>query len=71
MVVRTIARCKFDGMSYQSLHVTVKSMSVVATEFGVGTLERRVFGGLRLLDAGRKSVSLFSSLCVVVFVRWD
>lgn len=36
--------------AYQSLHGAVQSVSVVAAELGVGTLERRVSHGLRLLD---------------------
>jgi hypothetical protein len=35
----------------QSLHVAVKSMSVVSSELGVGTLERGVTGSLGLLDS--------------------
>jgi hypothetical protein len=36
--------------TYQGLHGAVKSMSVVASELGVGTLEGRVSAGLGLLD---------------------
>lgn len=36
--------------AHQSLHGAVQSISVVASELGVGTLERRVSGGLGLLD---------------------
>jgi hypothetical protein len=39
-------------VAYQSLGVAVKSMSVVATELGVNTLERRVSRGLGLRDTG-------------------
>lgn len=39
--------------SYKSLHRSVERMSVVPSEFGVGTLERRVSVCLRLLDAAR------------------
>lgn len=38
-----------DG-SYQSLHGAVQSMTVVATELGVNTLEGRITVGLGLLD---------------------
>jgi hypothetical protein len=38
----------------QSLHVAVKSMSVVSSELGVGTLERGVTGSLGLLDSTRE-----------------
>ena len=38
-------------MSYQSLHRAVERMSVVPSELGVGTLERRVSVRLGLLDA--------------------
>lgn len=44
------SRCGGHGIAYQSLHVAVKSMPVVAAELGVGTLERRVSCGLGLLD---------------------
>jgi len=36
--------------AYKSPHGAVKSMSVVAAELGVSTLERRVSVGLWLLD---------------------
>lgn len=39
-----------DGGTYKSSHGAVESMSVVASELGVGTLERRVSVGLGLLD---------------------
>ena len=35
----------------QGLHVAVKSMSMVSSELGVGTLKRRVTGSLGLLDS--------------------
>lgn len=43
----------WDGgnRSYQSPGSAVQSMSVVSPELGVSTLERRVSGGLGLLDA--------------------
>jgi len=37
-------------IAYQSLHGAVQSMSVVASELGVGSLQRRVTHSLRLLD---------------------
>jgi len=40
----------FRGVSYQSLHGSVESMPVVPPELGVGSLERRVPGGLGLLN---------------------
>lgn len=43
--------------TYQCLHGTVKSVSVVATELGVDTLEGRVTVGLGLLDTVGKSIS--------------
>lgn len=39
--------------TYQSLHGAVQSMSVVAAELGVGTLQGGVTEGLRLLDTVR------------------
>jgi len=44
--------------TYQGSHGAVKSMSVVASELGVGTLERRVSVGLGLLDTVRVVVSV-------------
>ena len=38
------------GSTYKSLHGTVESVTVVAAELGVDTLERGVTLGLRLLD---------------------
>jgi hypothetical protein len=38
-------------MTYQRLHGSVKSMSVVSSELGVGSLERWVTVGLGLLDS--------------------
>lgn len=49
--------------TYQGSHGAVKSMSVVASELGVGTLERRVSVGLGLLDTVCRRVSWsFSSV---------
>lgn len=59
-----LARCfrartnvaSFGGcVSYQGLHVAVKSMSVVSSELGVGTLERGVTRSLGLLDTVQES----------------
>jgi len=44
-------------VAYQCLHGSVESMSVVSPELGVGSLERRVPGGLGLLDAAVVLVS--------------
>lgn len=38
------------GSTYKSLHSAVESVTVVAAELGVDTLERGVTLGLRLLD---------------------
>lgn len=43
-------RIEEKGSTYQGLLGTVLSVSVVAAELGVDTLERRVTVGLRLLD---------------------
>jgi hypothetical protein len=45
------------SQTYQCLHGTVKSVSVVATELGVDTLEGWVTVGLGLLDTVDKSIS--------------
>lgn len=47
-------RCRLleDRSTYQSLHGAVESMSVVASELGVGSLQGRVTVGLGLLDTG-------------------
>lgn len=52
------------GMSYQSLHGAVESMSVVSSELGVGSLEGRVSGSLGLLDTawGSKRTELSVNL---------
>lgn len=45
--------CRFRSggwLTDESLHVAVKSVSVVTAELGVGTLERRVSGSLGLLN---------------------
>lgn len=42
-----------SGKSYQSLHCAMQSMSMVSSELGVGSLQRRVSGSLRLLDTVR------------------
>jgi len=47
--------------TYQGSHGAVKSMSVVASELGVGTLERRVSVGLGLLDTVRVVMSVVRS----------
>jgi hypothetical protein len=47
-------RFQSEVRAYQSLHVAVKSMSVVSSELGVGTLKRRVTGSLGLLDSTRE-----------------
>ena len=44
--------------AHQSLHGAVQSMSVVSSEFGVGSLERGVSGGLGLLDTAARESSL-------------
>jgi hypothetical protein len=44
--------------TYQGSHGAVKSMSVVASELGVGTLEGRVSVGLGLLDTAGVVVSV-------------
>ena len=41
------------GETYESLHGTVQSMSVVSPKFGVGAVERRVSVGLGFLDTVR------------------
>lgn len=57
------ARVGYVG-TYKSPHGAVESMSVVAAELGVSTLERRVSVGLRLLDAVCAiRVSLQNLLC--------
>ena len=49
----SISRGRSSGVSdaYQSLHGAVERMPVVPPELGVGTLERGVPLGLRLLNA--------------------
>lgn len=44
------AVCMKGSSTYQSLHGAVESMSVVASELGVGSLQGRVTVGLGLLD---------------------
>lgn len=43
--------------THQSAHGAVKRMPVVPPELGVGSLERRVTVGLRLLDTVMQSIS--------------
>jgi len=45
------------GGTHQSAHGAVQSMPVVPPELGVGTLERGVTVGLRLLDTVMPSIS--------------
>ena len=47
--------------AYQGLHVAVKSMSMVSSELGVGSLERRVTRSLRLLDTTPESAILHNN----------
>ncbi len=47
--------------AYQSLHGAVERMPVVPPELGVGTLERGVPLGLRLLNAVVISMSAFDA----------
>lgn len=56
--------------TYQGSHGAVKSMSVVASELGVGTLERRVSVGLGLLDTVRVVVSVASFSSVWSMAKW-
>lgn len=44
-----------NGSTYQGLHGAVKSVTVVAAELGVNTLEGGVTVGLRLLDTVRRN----------------
>jgi hypothetical protein len=39
-----------ESSTYQSIHGAVESMSVIASELGVGSLQGRVTVGLGLLD---------------------
>lgn len=56
--MRTRMQLLFDDWdmysTHQSLHGTVQSVSVVAAELGVDTLERGVTVSLRLLDTVRR-----------------
>lgn len=45
-----------ESSTYQSLHGAVESMSVVASELGVGSLQGRVTVGLGLLDTIARQV---------------
>jgi hypothetical protein len=57
--------------THQCLHGSVKSMSVVSPELGVGALEGRVSVGLGLLDtAGRVSLASVS-ICSIDASRRD
>lgn len=50
-----------DGSTYEGLHGAVKSVTVVAAELGVNTLEGGVTVGLGLLDTvQRNRVSILS-----------
>lgn len=50
-----------DGSTYKGLHGAVKSVTVVAAELGVNTLEGGVTVGLGLLDTvQRNRVSVLS-----------
>lgn len=49
-------------IAYQSLHGSVQNISVVAAELGVGSLERRVTGSLRLLDTVSRDKSSSATL---------
>lgn len=44
-----------NGSTYQGLHGAVKSVTVVATELGVNTLEGGVTVGLGLLDTVQRN----------------
>ena len=55
----------FLSIAYQCLHGSVKRMPVVSPELGVGSLERRVSRGLRLLDT---AVGCLISLLVLFLV---
>ena len=57
-----------DG-THQSAHGAVKSMPVVPPELGVGSLERGVTVGLRLLDTVIPSISHCSEVHVSMGVR--
>lgn len=53
------AASSLEMMSYQCSHGTVKHMSVVSPELGVGTLERSVSVSFGLLDAKGRCPSAF------------
>jgi hypothetical protein len=48
---------KFDWGTYKGLHGAVESVTVVAAELGVNTVEGRVTVGLGLLDTVRGDIS--------------
>jgi hypothetical protein len=48
-------------LTYEGLHGAVESVTVVAAELGVNTLEGRVTVGLRLLDTVWKRISVIRS----------
>jgi hypothetical protein len=47
--------------TYEGLHGAVESVTVVAAELGVNTLEGRVTVGLGLLDTVRRDISAIRS----------
>lgn len=47
-----------ESSTYQSLHGAVESMSVVASELGVGSLQGRVTVGLGLLNTIARRLKL-------------
>jgi hypothetical protein len=50
-------------LTYQGSHGAVQSMSVVSSELGVGSLERRVSVGLGLLDTAQDHIVSLFPLC--------
>lgn len=62
------------GLTYQSLGGTVKSVSVVAAELGVNTLEGGVTVGLGLLDTVERKIDkvsdFFAFMCFRCCISW-
>lgn len=56
--------------THQCLHCAVQSMSVVAAELGVGTLERWVAVGLWLLDTVKTSTTVFRATIPTLRTRY-
>jgi hypothetical protein len=55
--------------THQSAHGAVKRMPVVPPELGVGSLERGVTVGLRLLDTAMPSISCCSQIYASISIR--